>query len=833
MKHSPPEKRDGFLSLRLVLALLAAVLLPLVAYAAAPAWWAERGIPVQGATADDYAPANQGQLKNIAKAAVAEMDAKLPGGAGDALHNLVASWSSPGAQTNDFAPLNLGQLKSVAIPFYERLILMRYVDTYPWAGSSNGADDFSAANLGQIKNLFSFDFVATDAAHDSDGNGLPDWWEKYYFGQNGIDPNGDADGDGLTNRQEYETRTNPFSFVDDDADGLPDDWETVHAGEFAAYPQVLRARLPRLSTETKPLFLNNATGQDIHYSVAVLNGTEGGYTSDDSKTGGVTFAWEDISATGTRLHLISDADDGAETVTFENFTFPFYGQNYSEVHASSNGHLTFETPSSAFTNQRIPGREAPPLLVAPFWDDLNPSVAGDIYVQQLSDRVIVQYQEVKHFAESEGNYTFQVVLFADGTIEFRYLSLTGNTTSCTAGIQNADQTAGLEVVYNGPYLEDNLAVRIKPGAFVEVAPLSGVVAPYATAQLGATFHSSFLSPGTYEASIQIAHDGPGAQTLSVPAVLDVINLPSTVALVIPAANATGYAGQNLTLRATATDADSRIERVEFYADSTKVAESFDPSGGQPAEGKYSATWTNLPLGVFALTARAVDHYGHTTVSAAVTLTVVPAADDSDADNDGLLSSEELNWGTNPANPDSDYDELLDGREVQLGTDPLDPDTDDDGLSDGAEVNTYQSDPLHPDTDRDGLSDGSEVFTHNTSPTNPDSDGDFLSDGYEVGIPGFDANNPDVNEDGIWDGIAILTGISVTNMDVDGDGLTNALEYQMGTNPFYADSDGDGVSDDEDAFPLDPARSQAIPGDPNDHTPPLVTITFPTSGITLL
>jgi hypothetical protein len=133
-------------------------LLPLLSFAAAPAWWAQRGVTVTNAP-DDYAPANQGQLKNIAKAAVAEMDAKLSGGAGNELHNLVNAWSAPSPQTNDFAPLNIGQLKNVVTPFYNRLIAAGLANAYPWAGSTAPADDFVVANIGQVKNLFSFSIL--------------------------------------------------------------------------------------------------------------------------------------------------------------------------------------------------------------------------------------------------------------------------------------------------------------------------------------------------------------------------------------------------------------------------------------------------------------------------------------------------------------------------------------------------------------------------------------------------------------------------------------------------------------------------------------------------
>ena len=44
---------------------------------------------------------------------------------------------------------------------------------------------------------------------DTDGNGLPDGWERDYFGQLGVAPDADADGDGLSNAQEWGQGTNP------------------------------------------------------------------------------------------------------------------------------------------------------------------------------------------------------------------------------------------------------------------------------------------------------------------------------------------------------------------------------------------------------------------------------------------------------------------------------------------------------------------------------------------------------------------------------------------------------------------------------------------------
>jgi hypothetical protein len=62
---------------------------------------------------------------------------------------------------------------------------------------------------------------------DQDEDGFPDWWERENFGDEAVkDPNvpprdGDEDGDGVTNWDEYERGTNPKQ-IDSDGDGLTD-----------------------------------------------------------------------------------------------------------------------------------------------------------------------------------------------------------------------------------------------------------------------------------------------------------------------------------------------------------------------------------------------------------------------------------------------------------------------------------------------------------------------------------------------------------------------------------------------------------------------------------
>ncbi len=107
----------------------------------------------------------------------------------------------------------------------------------------------------------------------------------------------------------------------------------------------------------------------------------------------------------------------------------------------------------------------------------------------------------------------------------------------------------------------------------------------------------------------------------------------------------------------------------------------------------------------------------------------------------------------------------------------------------------------------------------------DPDGDGLTNEDEIRL-GCDPLNPDTNGDGIPDGAAIAAGLSCSNPDMDGDGVPNTVEVAQGTDPLNPDTDGDGVPDGTDCFPLDPSRWQCPPSDPNDHTPPVITLTEP-------
>jgi len=180
------------------------------------------------------------------------------------------------------------------------------------------------------------------------------------------------------------------------------------------------------------------------------------YRGDDTLCeGGLVYAqedsdneFEDISGSGTQP-TASNCDDCGEVVPI-GFEFNFYGDTHTEIGVSSNGYLTFgedledlEDP----TNDRIPNTNKPNDLIAPYWDDWNPSAGGTVHYQTLGDtpngKFIAQWTEVKHF-DVDGTSTFQAILF-EGTncIEFRYGPLA--EVAPTIGIENQDGTKGIDV----------------------------------------------------------------------------------------------------------------------------------------------------------------------------------------------------------------------------------------------------------------------------------------------------------------------------------------------------------------------------------------------------
>ncbi|HEY3246520.1 MAG TPA: thrombospondin type 3 repeat-containing protein [Phycisphaerae bacterium] len=214
----------------------------------------------------------------------------------------------------------------------------------------------------------------------------------------------------------------------------------------------------------KVLILLGAATLCAQRATAATGGPDAfGYTFIDSNTsGGPTYSFEDIEASGTGLALGDDVVSGAIPI---GFTFNFYGVPYTTLYVGSNGFLTFLAGGSqgCCNGQAIPNAGSPNGMIAGWWDDLYPPGGGSIRYQALgspgSQRFIVQFKNVPHFPNG-GLSTFQFKLF-EGTdvIEVHYQAAPAGNHVNTAGIEDQTGTIGLQYFNGNTDLGTPLAVR--------------------------------------------------------------------------------------------------------------------------------------------------------------------------------------------------------------------------------------------------------------------------------------------------------------------------------------------------------------------------------------
>lgn len=265
---------------------------------------------------------------------------------------------------------------------------------------------------------------------------------------------------------------------------------------------------------------------------------------DSAEPGGPTYDWVEINGVGTAVGTDDDANYGPFSLGFD---FSFYGITYNQVRICTNGWISFTSTSTRYTNDPIPAGGDPNTLVAPFWDDLDPGSGGLIYywADIANQRFIVEYDGVHHYPSGNPE-TFQVIIYADGTLAYQYKTadLTGG---CTVGIENSTGSVGLQVVYNAAYLHSNLAIRLAaeplPEPWVSVSPLEGTVGPLSSDELTVRFCSSDVEIGDYTGTITINTNDPSLPVIAIPVILHVDGL-SAVDETLPSIFALGAAYPN-------------------------------------------------------------------------------------------------------------------------------------------------------------------------------------------------------------------------------------------------------------------------------------------------
>ncbi len=250
---------------------------------------------------------------------------------------------------------------------------------------------------------------------------------------------------------------------------------------------------------------------------------------DSDEPGGPTFDWIDVSGAG--LDIVADLNDDNFGGPYQiGFNFPYYDTVYNQIYVGSNGIIGFapDGMGSRFKTT-IPTTTTPNNMLAWLWDDLNPddldNTDAHVYIDTTGNRCVIQFVDYPEYQAAPGEViTAQVILTADGTITYQYLSIHPDfdVQSCAVGIENENGTIGLEVAYLTPYLKDSLAIQfLAPYQWLTMDNHSGSIAGQGADTIGLKFTTTELDSGTYQTNIIVTSNDPDQSTTIVPASLTV------------------------------------------------------------------------------------------------------------------------------------------------------------------------------------------------------------------------------------------------------------------------------------------------------------------------
>jgi hypothetical protein len=177
------------------------------------------------------------------------------------------------------------------------------------------------------------------------------------------------------------------------------------------------------------------------------------------------FTWQEISTAfgGPGENLEFQNDNYDIRIVELPFPFQYYGVLFESIRVSDNGWISFDTSDTYnFYNWPIPSAHGNSAIVAPFWDNLDPTAGDGVYTfyDAAEHTFIVEWSRLPHYREEiTDEKTFQVLLYdptyyptstGDGQILFQYLEIEDNDylrNYSTIGIEAPSESDGLQYRY--------------------------------------------------------------------------------------------------------------------------------------------------------------------------------------------------------------------------------------------------------------------------------------------------------------------------------------------------------------------------------------------------
>jgi len=231
------------------------------------------------------------------------------------------------------------------------------------------------------------------------------------------------------------------------------------------------------------------------------------------------FGYTGVTTPVTNLELVGQAntvpitftstDDGSTAFNLGTNVFNFYGTTYTgnnRLYVSTNGLLSFGSALTAFSNSDMTDLTLP--VIAPLWDDWiigsgTPQALGKFFddnADGVSDRLVIEWNQVYHFSSSPQGGTFQVQLQLNtgntpGKILFNYPDLifgdaNDGGASATVGMRSPAGTI-LLISQNGSnnLVGNNKAINVSVPTVQSMSRLDPNPAPTGDLEYLVTFSS--------------------------------------------------------------------------------------------------------------------------------------------------------------------------------------------------------------------------------------------------------------------------------------------------------------------------------------------------------
>jgi hypothetical protein len=326
----------------------------------------------------------------------------------------------------------------------------------------------------------------------------------------------------------------------------------------------------------------------------------------------------------TYLALTGNAQISARVVSLQN-TDPWAkaGVMFRESLAANSKHafmLISQGNSAAFQRRTSTGGSSsntggPAGITAPYWVRL--SRTNDVFRAFVSSNAVTWTQVGGNLTNTmtSGIYAGLAVT-AHNNSAMNASTFDGVTVNLAS---NAAPAVAFSTPTNGSTFAAGGNIPLTATASDDNGPIGKVEFFRAPTKLGEATLAPYSiiwsnTPAGSFALTAVATDGFGLAKTSAPVNITIVsNTPPTVSISSPTNNAKFHTPTDIALSATASDAEGPVAKVEFYQGATKL--------GEIRSLPFNLTWTNVPAGIYQITACAYDGFGASNVSGPINVKV--------------------------------------------------------------------------------------------------------------------------------------------------------------------------------------------------------------------